>query len=347
MTSPRALLTLIATGLALALPSARAATAAADTLPPLKVNRAETSVSGLSAGAFMAVQLQVAYAASIQGVGVVAGGPYHCAADHLAQALPCMGKFAALMPDLHAMTAAARGYAATGQVDATEHLAKRRIYVFHGSEDSVAGSPTTDATALFFKQMGVPASQIRYEHQLPAGHALISPKGQSACAATTSPYLNRCMSNGQPYDQAGAILAHIYGPLQPRAASAGGRLLALNQRDHASADTGMAEQAWVYVPRSCTGGSTCRVHVALHGCRQSAEKVGQQFVTEAGYNEWADANRLLVLYPQVDASLRPFNPNGCWDWWGYTGSAYATQAGPQMRAIMAMVAGLARGGAKP
>jgi hypothetical protein len=44
------------------------------------------------------------------------------------------------------------------------------------------------------------------------------------------------------------------------------------------------------------------------------------------------------------AGLRPsfiFNPRGCWDWWGYTGSQYATQAGAQIAAVKAMVDRLA------
>ena len=42
----------------------------------------QTSVSGLSFGAFMAVQLQVDYSDSIIGAGVVAGGPYYCVANN-------------------------------------------------------------------------------------------------------------------------------------------------------------------------------------------------------------------------------------------------------------------------
>jgi poly(3-hydroxybutyrate) depolymerase len=73
------------------------------------------------------------------------------------------------------------------------------------------------------------------------------------------------------------------------------------------------------------------VHVAFHGCKQS----GERFPREAGYNRWAETNQLVVLYPQVKASL--FNPRGCWDWWGYTNAAYATKEGTQIRAVWAML----------
>ena len=71
--------------------------------------------------------------------------------------------------------------------------------------------------------------------------------------------------------------------------------------------------------------------------------VGNKFYGNAGYNNWADSNNILVLYPQVNISgfpphpMSPSNLGGCWDWLGYTGPDYATKAGPQMKAIMAMV----------
>ncbi|HET9044902.1 MAG TPA: hypothetical protein VFN70_17220, partial [Burkholderiales bacterium] len=89
----------------------------------------------------------------------------------------------------------------------------------------------------------------------------------------------------------------------------------------------------------------------FHGCRQSVEAIGERFVREAGYNRWADTNRLIVLYPQTIsrngwgmAGLRwsfVFNPRGCWDWWGYTGNQYMTRSGPQIAAVKAMVDRLA------
>ncbi len=39
----------------------------------------ETVVVGLSSGAFMTVQLHVAFSASLAGAGVIAGGPFYCA----------------------------------------------------------------------------------------------------------------------------------------------------------------------------------------------------------------------------------------------------------------------------
>jgi len=96
------------------------------------------------------------------------------------------------------------------------------------------------------------------------------------------------------------------------------------------------------VPQRCQS-EHCRVHVAFHGCRQGAAEIGERFVREAGYNRWADANGLIVLYPQAIQRYSPFafNPRGCWDWWGYTGALYHTKSAPQIRAVKAMLERLA------
>ncbi len=44
-----------------------------------------------------------------------------------------------------------------------------------------------------------------------------------------------------------------------------------------------------------------------------------------------------MLYPQVNASTIPNNPQGCWDWFGYTGQNYAQKSGAQMLAVSAMI----------
>jgi poly(3-hydroxybutyrate) depolymerase len=65
--------------------------------------------------------------------------------------------------------------------------------------------------------------------------------------------------------------------------------------------------------------------------------VGKDFYSRTGHHNWTDSNKMLVLYPQVNASSQPYNPKGCWECVGYTGSNFATQAGVQLFAIKAMV----------
>ena len=53
------------------------------------------------------------------------------------------------------------------------------------------------------------------------------------------------------------------------------------------------------------GGATaaavpCCLHIALHGCGMYAgfPAMNSSFIQHAGYNQWADANDLVILYPQ-------------------------------------------------
>ncbi len=304
----------------------------------------QTSVSGLSSGAYMAVQLQVAYSKDIIGAGVIAGGPYYCAANNVAYAGICMGQVPFFPPNPAIMAGFAKDFARARKIDPLSHLAGDRIYVFSGTQDTVQRQPAVDATVSFFQQVGVKPEQLKYVNDLPAGHAVITPKQGNDCAANESPYISHCEIGQQGYDQAGAILQHIYGPLSPPTDQSGGQVIAFDQRAYATSSTSMADTGYLYVPQSCTEkGSNCKVHVALHGCVQSTESVGDKFYTETGYNRWADGNRMLVLYPQVNKSaFKPYNPKGCWDWWGYTGGDYAQKSGPQLKAIMAMTRRLAQ-----
>jgi poly(3-hydroxybutyrate) depolymerase len=319
------------------------AVAAPTTLPAYGADSRQTSVSGLSSGAFMAVQLQVAYSRSIIGAGAIAGGPYYCAANKVLFAGICMGQVPFFPPNPSLMVNAARSFARSGRIDPLSNLRTRRIYVFSGTDDTIVRQQAVDATVSFFRQVGVKDANLKYVNKMPAGHAVITPSYGNDCSANTAPYISHCDVGSEGYDQAGEILEHIYGPLKPRVATVTGKIVRFNQREFAAAATGMAELGYLYVPRNCTGtGARCRIHVAIHGCMQAAESVDSQFYRHTGYNNWADGNDILVLYPQVNKSKVPFNPQGCWDWWGYTGNNYAFKSGPQMKAIQAMIKRLAQ-----
>ena len=97
----------------------------------------------------------------------------------------------------------------------------------------------------------------------------------------------------------------------------------------------------VYVPVSCQQGAACRVHIAFHGGLQTLDDIGTEYATKTGFNNWADTNNIIVLYPQAKKTLAN-NNQGFWDWWGYTGADYAFKSGVQMAAVRAMLDRLAK-----
>lgn len=311
---------------------------AANPLPAYKTDPTQTSISGLSSGAYMAVQYQVAYSASVKGAGIIAGGPYYCTANNMLYAGICMGLVPLMLPKPATMLGAAQEFEKSGQIDPLNHLKKANIYVFSGTEDNIVRQKAVDTTVAFFKLAGVPENQIRYVNQLAAGHAFITPSFGNNCSANAAPYISHCELKASGYDQAGDLLQHIYGPLNPPAKTLKGKIIAFNQREFASAESGLADTGYAYIPPSCAQRATCKVHIALHGCQQSAESVGDLFYKNTGYNPWAESNHIIVLYPQVNKSrATPENPRGCWDWFGYSGPAYAVKSGVQMTALKAMV----------
>ncbi len=165
------------------------------------------------------------------------------------------------------------------------------------------------------------------------------------CETMAPPFINAC-----GYDLAGATLRQIYGPLAPPKRPEG-ELRPFAQADFVDAQAlhGLAERGFVYIPKACAEGARCRLHVAFHGCGQTEAMIGDAFVRHAGYNGWAESNDIVVLYPQtavlttrrLGTTLPWPNPQGCWDWWGYTGPHYADRDGPQIKAVAAMIERLA------
>lgn len=79
-----------------------------------------------------------------------------------------------------------------------------------------------------------------------------------------------------------------------------------------SSTISMDTQGYIYVPTSCLQ-NKCLLHVAFHGCAQGKYKVGDVYARNSGYNQVADLNNIIILYPQAKQILTT-NPNGCWDW---------------------------------
>lgn len=316
---------------------------AADKMPAYKADFTQTSVSGLSSGAYMAVQYQVAFSNEVKGAGIIAGGPYYCAAGTPLFAGICMGQVPFLPPNAQLMLDAAKGFEANGKIDPLANLGNARIYVFSGTRDPVVRKPAVDSAVDFFVLAGVPKGNIRYVNNIRAGHAFIAPTFGNRCETPVDPpFVSHCTVGGKNYDQAGEILGHIYGSLKPPARTPRGRIIPFDQTEFADAGSDMAATGYAYVPERCSNGggnASCKVHIALHGCSQSADSLGgamsDDFYKDAGYNRWADSNNIMVLYPQVNKSFS--NSYGCWDWTGYTGTDYAFKSGMQMAAIKKMV----------
>ena len=337
---------------------------AAPPLPALNIDVSETSISGISSGGFMTVQFQVAHSSIIKGAGVVAGGPFNCSKADVFRAVAscsCTGEptvhcaVTEDSADVPSLVTGAEEMARQGLIDPTQNLAGQRVLTVSGDKDTLVPPAIARQLSAFYTALGVPAANLSPVSLANAGHTMPTQSYGIACSKESEPFIGKC-----GYDSAGEILSWIYGPLKPAGVKAAGKFVEFDQKAYIPTgeagyfnwNTGIDNTAWAYIPDSCAKGEKCRIHIALHGCKQGQSYLpltpppggglyyGTTFVKHAGYDRWADNNHLVVLYPQA-VSIPLKNPNGCWDWWGYTGADYATKNGVQIRTLRAMVDALA------
>lgn len=349
-----------------------------------QVTKGQSSISGLSSGAFMTVQMHLAHSSRFCGAGIIAGGPYRCAAMYR--------RAAALRGDANILTAyfigmnplipsvAPSGIELAKQarersgtdIDPIGHLKDQRLYIFSGTQDKVVYQSSVEQTKLFYHELGVNDRHVKWVSDVAAGHAIITRNPEDSPLSTNQPpYINR-----GDFIQSHDILKTIYPDSHSptHAAPLTGLLhrfsqLALmpgdtdNERYDNLKNASMSEFGYVYVPASVLDHNATaseghhhqhnqpvRIHMVMHGCKQGYNYTpvingrpdtdnyppyGNRYITTTGYNEYADLNNMIVIYPQAegvdDGKIQ--NPDGCWDWWGYTGDDFYSKNALQIRAL--------------
>jgi len=318
---------------------------AANPLPALNVDTTNITVSGLSSGGVMAINLGYAYSATFRGVGIFAATPYLCQ-YHYAYA-NCQNKNVITTVMLDTMQTTINNWSGGG-IDDKANVASQKVYLFTGTKDNTVGVNPMLAVQEQYSENGVPS--VNLIQAANTGHVFptdFTSSGNNPCATSFTPYISNCS-----YDGAKAALTQFYGTLQPRNnAPAAGNYREFNQREF-TGNLGMADTGWVYVPATCAADAKCKLHVAFHGCAQNYATIGDKFVKNTGYTRWADTNNMIVLFPQARADSNSYstpangvasNPNACWDTVGFYGFNYAQKGGVQLSAIKAMVDRLSSG----
>lgn len=321
----------------------------------------------------MTVQLHIAHSASFIGAGVIAGGPYRsaesfrtaattkptsCILNSLYVAMTPLT--AATAPDVETLLELAR---ATPNIDDLGNIAGQRLYIFTGTCDQVVNQYAVRSTKAFYEGLGVAPDALMFVDDVPAGHSIITTNPEdSPLSANQPPFINR-----GDFIQSHQILTHLYPGLRPAARRATGQMIRFDQSEFyrdAPDGASMSPFGYAYVPSAVADGSAeaLGVHIVLHGCKQGYDYVnvvngapdvsnqppyGARYITTTGYIEMAEANDLIVLFPQAtgEDTNAVQNPDGCWDWWGYSSADpyapdYYSQNAVQIRAIHRMLARL-------
>jgi hypothetical protein len=295
------------------------------------------TVSGVSAGCFMAVQTHFSFSSQITGAACIAGGPFYCAQDNIDIALTqCMTADAAPLINIDYLESIVRNTAATGFIDPVENLVGSRAWFYSAQNDTVVAPTVVEKNIqLYARFLDDPATQITAIMDHDGEHAAITAHWGNPCGTLGTPYINAC-----GFDAAGAQLEYFYGPDLNKNAT-NGTLYSIDQSAYIpggwGAWTGLAKEGFVYIPDNCKAGAPCHFHISFHGCEQSVADIGMDYVWNTGYVNRSD---VVVLFPQALAN--DLNPRGCFDWWGYTGPTYASNKGIQVVTIYAIAQDLTR-----
>lgn len=303
------------------------------------------TVSGVSAGGYFAQQFHVAHSSWVKGAGILAAGPYACARHGLIDAFYKCMEVSLGLPEMDDSLQEMRTQARLRGVDALSNLANSKVYLLSGTRDATVSPQVVSALYQMYRAVGV---EPVFERSLQVGHAFPTRNFGNPCTvASKPPYISNCSR-----DIAGEMLKVLIGNLNPPVKARTSQLFHFSQAKLGEfarpGRISMAEYGMAYVPSNCRplGTKECRVHLAFHGCRQTTDLIGDQFITKTGYNEWAQSNDLIVVYPQTIRSTVLGNPRGCWDWWGYNGILYYTKIAPQISVISKIARAFQRGNVK-
>lgn len=301
---------------------------AAELLKPYNIDSKQVTISGISSGAFMAEQMAVAYSKTFSGMASIAGGIFWCSQGSSQKAqTECMGQTSAINPSVQ--LAYARDLEARGEIDSLANLKNHRIFLFASPKDTIIKPPSSDKLYEFIKAF-TPEDNIVYEKNQAFAHGFPTLNYGASCSLGFMPWLLKCN-----YDTAREIFKTFQLNQYPSVPAIDKNLTTYDQSEFGNAQTPLFDTGWIYVPEKCAQGEKCALHVALHGCQMNPEYIQDQFAKNAGYNSWAEANNVIVLYPQ--SAKMSGNPYACWDWFGFTGENFVTRSGSQMKALKAMI----------
>ncbi len=312
-----------------------ATTPTLEDIPALSIDSSRVTVSGVSSGGFMAVQLHVAHSAFFKGAASIAGGIWECAKGDVGRSQNvCMNGPQQIVTNDYVNLARER--ATRGEIDDVANLASSRVAIFASPKDIIIKPLGSDKLAEFYGAF-VPQTSITRLSNPGAAHGFPTLSYGNTCSMMGSPWLLNCND-----DVAGKVLAAVEPgarALASRGTAVPASLLYFDQTKYVATGSRMFSWGAAYIPKVCRdAGTSCGVHVALHGCQMNPDFIDKKFIENAGYNEWAESNKLIVIYPQ--SAKGTGNPFGCWDWFGYSGASYTTKSGVQIEAVKSLLTAL-------
>jgi len=292
----------------------------------------------------MAMQHLVAYSQTVEGAGVAAGSIYGCGAQLQPESVCYYGG-----ANIQASNRYIESRFAKGLIDNPIHLKNTPVLLFNGKDDDTVYVQCMQDVETQLNHWGVHTTAV---FNTSATHVWSVDHGDCKCGACKN-YLSSlkcCDVNNCDYDLSGDMFRHIYGDIKPRSPAPLAHLKWVNQKDFIPLQNSSGPASWsvsgmmkwglVYANSACQKTpSACKVHVNYHGCIADKYNRRQKWSTLIDLNQYAEANDIIVVYPQAAGDKT--TGKGCWNW-GFTqdDQLFDTKSSVQLETVVRLVAGL-------
>jgi len=195
-------------------------------------------------------------------------------------------------------------------IDHPSNMKDDKVFIYWGLSDSQVDSIVVRSLQAYYSYF-IAANNIQTEYSIDSEHCIPTVNYGEVCTEKGPPYLGNCN-----YDGAGAALKALYGTDMRIRASAqdASRLFSFAQSNYIATPSlfSLDDIGYVYIPSSCEDRRTvCSLHISFHGCTQTLSDMGTVYAVHAGFNEWAESNNIIVLYPyEIRSKLVHYDPEG-------------------------------------
>ena len=265
-----------------------------------------------------------------------AGGIYYCSQGDLVTAFTQWLSVGNDKIDVPKIIKKTEEFEAKGLIDSLDHLRGKRVFIFTGTTDVVVPQTSSKKLEEFMKHFDANVNSV---WDVEWAHSFPNNDFGNERNELMVPFINNWNYKGA-YEEMSYL---YYGMIKDsQEGFVYQNIFKFDQSKYISIPGCMHQNGYAYVPTKCQSNSKkCHLHVVLHGWLQTYDHIGLDMMVKTHYNELAEKNNIIMLYPQSVKSLgKVMNPRGCFDWWGYCDGDkinFATKEGPQIKAIMNII----------
>lgn len=170
------------------------------------VSNMDVTVSGISAGAAMAVQLHMAYSKDISGCGVLSGPPFECAVN-ATRVTTCMKGPVQAISALGTLLKL-ESYASAGNIDSLSNVENDRVYIFAGSKDTAMLPSIVKLNEKIYSVLG---ANIKTNYYLQATHGFPTDNFGTNCdVMNMENFINNWLANESVFKEIYMFLIFIF-----------------------------------------------------------------------------------------------------------------------------------------